>query len=89
MVIMTRQRITELVMIARTTGRAGHVFAGERGGVLSLLWLHSAGQVLILFRYADGDERLTLAAEGIEAALWTAIERRVDRLAPPAPAMNA
>lgn len=88
MVIMTRQRITELVMIARTNGSAAHLFAGVAGAALSLHWLHSAGRVLVLFRYADGDERIELDAEGIEAALWSAIERRMDRLAP-APAVNA
>jgi hypothetical protein len=88
MVIMTRQRVTELVMIARTNGSAAHLFAGVGGAALVLHWLRSAGKVLILFRYADGDERIVLDAEGIEAALWAAIERRMDRLVR-APAANA
>lgn len=83
-VLITRARITELVMLARTSGQASHAFAAPAGGAISLSWSSALSRALLTFTYDDGGtEYVWVETETAETQIWRALELRMSRLLPP------
>lgn len=86
--VLTRERVTDLVVVARTTGHAGHVFGRES---LGILWSHPLQQVLLTFWRHDGAvDQIWLPAARADDRIWDVINERLPwLLAGPAQEVNA
>ncbi|HNP71825.1 MAG TPA: hypothetical protein PKK15_11970 [Kouleothrix sp.] len=73
--VLTRERVADLIVVARTTGHAGHVFGRES---LGILWSHPLQQCLLTFRRQDGAvDQIWLPATRAEEQIWIAINERL------------
>jgi len=76
--LITAQRITEIVMLARTNGYAGHTFALPAAGGFSLIWSNASAQALLTLCSAAGQiEQIDIRADAnAEITIGKAIAQR-------------
>lgn len=76
-VLITRARVTDLVILARCNGHSGHVFPGTAGS-LGILFSHALQQVLLTIAAGDGTiDQTWMPAKAVEDRIWQALTERL------------
>jgi len=88
--LITSKRITELVILARLNGYAGHTFAGQAAGSFSILWSNALANALLTICSAAGQiEQIDIPADTTAAAtIGKAIAERLALFTPQAMALG-
>ena len=84
MAIITNQRVTEIVMLARTNGFARHAFTGHAAGDFTLTWSNATAQATLTITSAAGQvEVLSISADvAAPIRIWHAILDRLSMFEP-------
>lgn len=74
MVLITRARLRELLMLARSNGNSGHLFPQ---GSIQLTWSHALYQVLLSIHSGESVDHQWFSAAHAEQQIWQALTERL------------